>query len=350
MNSPQPEQYLTYEVEDLLTDDRFVASYLYPDPEQTRFWENLASRDAAFATRMQRAHRQIDRLHLHYAEQTPAAVVSERSYQRLRQRQYAVGKPPTKRFAPARWPVGLAAAVALLVCGLAVFLWLSEPAGRQPFAYQTTYGERLHIELPDGSLVDLNANSSLVFTPADGHAGTRRAELRGEAFFSVAKDPEGRGFQVSADDLNVNVLGTRFSVHARGAASTVTLEEGSVMVDYATATTRGSVVMEPGEQVVYDTTSKAVVTERIVVEPVIAWKDGLLIFQNRRLEEATERLEEIFGVTIELHGDALRDRLIHMSTSADDLDVFFSTLDKLSPKELTINRQGDTIHLSEQPR
>lgn len=345
MTPPDRQRYLSYAVEDLLSDDRFVNWCLRPEPEESRSWNDLADRDVDFAAKMERARKLVLDLKTHYQDQQPGRRESERAYERLLQRGQMSNAPATRR-PLLRWSV--AAAVALLIVGLAG-LYLSGALGEQErYYYETAYGERLHIELPDGSVVDLNANSSLEYLPAPkGVLTARLAVLSGEAFFQVAKDEDGRGFQVDGNGLKVNVLGTRFGVYARGSASAVTLEEGSVLVDYAMADRRDSVLMEPGERLSYDTISKAVASERIAVDPVLAWKDGHLIFQNERLRDAADRLEEIFGVEIAIADRGMGDRLIHLSTSADDLEVFFSTLDKLSPKQLIVQRDGNTIRLSE---
>ncbi len=127
------------------------------------------------------------------------------------------------------------------------------------------------------------------------------------------------------------------------------LEEGSVLVDYATAGNRDSILMKPGERIQYDTMTKSLASEQLAVKPILAWKDGSLVFQNQRLEDVTKRLQEIFGTEIVLADQEMRDRLVHLSTSADDLNVFFSTLDQLSPRKLIVDRSTDTIRLSEGP-
>lgn len=85
--------------------------------------------------------------------------------------------------------------------------------------YATQYGEQRVVELPDHSVVSLNANSTLRFRNDWSQANTlREVWLDGEAFFSVQKQEGAAGpakFIVHTNDLDVEVLGTRFNVSNR---------------------------------------------------------------------------------------------------------------------------------------
>ena len=66
-------------------------------------------------------------------------------------------------------------------------------------------------ELSDGSVIQLNSNSSLSYL-SEFEADERKVALKGEAFFEIAKD-EKRPFIVDLqDELYVKVLGTSFNV------------------------------------------------------------------------------------------------------------------------------------------
>jgi len=94
----------------------------------------------------------------------------------------------------------------------------------------TDVGQLRTLSLPDGSQVELSTNTALVatFDPAE-----RRIRLaRGEAHFSVAKDP-GRPFAVEAGGVAVLAVGTAFDVRLRSEAVEVLVTEGKVRVDDA---------------------------------------------------------------------------------------------------------------------
>ena len=329
-----------------MTDDRFSSWVHQPTPAEDTFWGGLADLDSTHAIRQREAKELLRHLRTHYSAQLPGPAETDRAYTRW------VGKNKSGRSAPPMrlWYKLAAAASLLLLFGFGGYLYLNGGPNTQELHYQTGYGERLHLVLPDATEVDLNANSELTYFATVDSDDARRAVLKGEAFFHVAKDPRGRGFEVTGNDLLINVLGTQFNVYARDQASVVTLEEGIVQVDYTDQESdQEPILMQPGERVSYSAFDREVINERVAVQPVIAWKDGFLVFRDQSLEQATSRLEEIFGVTIIYMNEDMKDRPVHLSTSADDLDVFFTTLDKLSPRELIVQRKGDTIRLSEAP-
>lgn len=94
--------------------------------------------------------------------------------------------------------------------------------------YKTKVGEQATYVLPDGTIVQLNTNSSLEVAYSQG----RRQLLlsRGEGRFNVAKDAS-RPFSVMAGDKSFTALGTVFNVQ-RNTSSDLELvvTEGKVMI------------------------------------------------------------------------------------------------------------------------
>lgn len=96
-----------------------------------------------------------------------------------------------------------------------------------PTTYTTGFGEKLVVDLPDGSKVHLNAKSTLSFNKNDWKEN-RELDLKGEAFFDVEK---GKTFTVATSKGNVTVLGTEFNVIANSAMFEVVCYEGKVKVE-----------------------------------------------------------------------------------------------------------------------
>ncbi len=85
-----------------------------------------------------------------------------------------------------------------------------------------------NIELPDASIVSLNASSSVIFN-RHNWSNKRKVELEGEAFFKVAK---GSKFEVKTEAGTVTVLGTQFNIKHRDNYFEVICYEGKVGVTY----------------------------------------------------------------------------------------------------------------------
>ena len=66
------------------------------------------------------------------------------------------------------------------------------------------------VSLSDGTTVRMGPNSQLIY-PKSFDGKTRDVELKGQAFFDVAKDRE-RPFTVHTKNMDVTALGTAFEV------------------------------------------------------------------------------------------------------------------------------------------
>ena len=101
-----------------------------------------------------------------------------------------------------------AAVFAVLVVGTfyTAKLYLSEEFGKSYTIVTAPKGQRVKIELPDGTIAWLSPCSRLRFA-ASFNETDRKIELDGATYFDVAKNPE-KPFVVSAKGYRIRVLGT----------------------------------------------------------------------------------------------------------------------------------------------
>jgi len=145
---------------------------------------------------------------------------------------------------------------------------------------QTDYGQQQSIELPDGSTVELNANSSLTFEKNWNQLETRKVWLKGEAFFEVVKKEQShQKFQVITKDLTVEVLGTVFNVNSHREETKVFLQEGKVNLSLNGL--EETMLLEPGEIIAYSQSKKEHPEKQQVLRSQhTSWKYGLLLFDK----------------------------------------------------------------------
>lgn len=177
----------------------------------------------------------------------------------------------------------------------------------QMIEIKTNPGMTTTVDLPDGSKVYLNSESNLVY-PSFFSEDKRNVQLMGEAFFEVQKDPEHRFIVSGPHHTQIEVLGTSFNVEAfeRDSFISTTLVEGKVRFAYLKDQEPATVVMKPGQKLVYNTTSSQVKLIGTNGEAETAWKDGKIVFQATPLPEALRMLEKRFNVTFVLSNDRLR--------------------------------------------
>lgn len=161
----------------------------------------------------------------------------------------------------------------------------------------TAAGDKTLIILPDSSKVWLNANSSLRYD-SDFGINSRDVKLKGEAFFDVTKSKI--PFIVATDKLSIQVKGTRFNVRAfnNDGSERTTLEEGHVVLKVSGNERQYD--MKPGDQIIVNRSSNQVTRLKVKPSNYSAWKEERLEIVNESLGDIVRKLENRFGVTIEI--------------------------------------------------
>ncbi|MCZ2460525.1 MAG: FecR domain-containing protein [Chitinophagales bacterium] len=160
----------------------------------------------------------------------------------------------------------------------------------------TRNGKESHIVLEDGTEVWLNAASSISF-PMEFSASERKVRIKGEAYFEVTKNPL-KPFRVQIDsnssDGEIEVLGTHFNVSAYpGEEVKTTLLEGSVKIKRDNETK----MLYPGDQASYSQ-GKISVEKNVDVNQVMAWKQGLFIFNNADIKTIMNQMARWYDVEV----------------------------------------------------
>ena len=198
--------------------------------------------------------------------------------------------PIAARRRPSAWrwaaPVGGLA----LAAGLAVAILPATVDGPAAVAtYVTAKGEHRHLQLADGSLVDLDAATRLTVSMTRHE---RRLTLSdGQAIFDVAHDPQ-RPFVVAAGDRLVRDIGTQFDVKRTPGELTVTVAKGRVEVDPASGAGR-AVALGAGQRLAL---SDSGVGQLSSVDPqeTFSWRAGRLVYRKAPLSDVVDDLNRQF--------------------------------------------------------
>ncbi|SFT52360.1 ferric-dicitrate binding protein FerR, regulates iron transport through sigma-19 [Algoriphagus locisalis] len=194
------------------------------------------------------------------------------------------------------------AALILLAFALGILYFTMPEIEKKPeikwLTYSTKPGVKSSVTLSDGSVVKLNAGSSIRYVQ-NFVGNTREVFLDGEAFFEVAHDTI-KPFIVHTKDISTRAMGTAFNIQAgQNGKIIISLLTGKVEVksqqvpeflDYLT----------PGEQIQTVTMGKYWEKGSFEEDVVMAWLDQTIIFDSTPLPEAVEMLENWFGVKITL--------------------------------------------------
>lgn len=190
----------------------------------------------------------------------------------------------------------------------------------------TPKGQISKCVLSDGTLVWLNASTTLTYNPAL-KGGTREVNLDGEAYFEVSTNKD-KPFIVTTKQVKIKVLGTVFNLKAYSGEDKVeaTLEEGSIEFSIDGCPNE-PIKVKPGEQVIFDITQKKIIMGKVETYLHMAWKDGKYVFKNADLGTIILELEKLYDVRIHLENDSLRK--LHFRGMFEYEQNIFSALETL---------------------
>lgn len=281
-------------------------------------WNNLSSDEYQEFLHLL-AHPEVEKdlesLLTHYWRQPDKSIIKNRSLTKKYQKQSRVHYY-------FKWSVAASVAFAI---GLLAYLWVGSPLIGSSYAlYETGFGERMDIELNDGSKITLNANSELKWAEDWEKSKTRQIFLKGEAFFEVKKQ-NGIPFTVLTDDVEVEVLGTSFNVDSRQEKTEVYLDEGKVYLklkkNRSEQNEEEAIFMKPGDQVRYIAKEKKVErSEGQSIATAASWKNNILNFKNMSFSEVLEMLRDLYGQSFECNNTDLLSTPMYLSGPYTDWD------------------------------
>mgnify|MGYP001039287941 CR=1 FL=1 len=239
----------------------------------------------------------------------------------------------------------LAYATAGMVASLFIFFSLYYfsifSTSESTIALSTAYGSHSKVMLPDGSVVKLNAGSSLSYHFDNRHK-IRSVDFSGEAFFDVTPSP--KPFVIhTPGGLNVKVLGTKFNLIAYTEDHMIqtTLIEGTVEL-YAPGTT--NLILRPGQIAVFDEKINSLKYADKEVTHQLGWMQGKLYMDNMSLEEVCKRLERWYDVDISLSDLSLGEKIHYTGVLKEqNIQDILDALCKLS--SITYELKGKEIKI-----
>ncbi|RAJ06468.1 FecR family protein [Chitinophaga skermanii] len=205
----------------------------------------------------------------------------------------------------------------------------------------TPKGMQFKLQLPDGTVVHLNAASSIRF-PTTFDNNERRVQVTGEAFFKVTNDAA-KPFVVSTRyQQEIKVLGTEFNINAYDDEPFVrtTLISGKVMVQHQ-ATTQSSVILQPGQEA-QNGGSTIVVQKDVDIEQSTAWLNNMFTFNKADIKTVMRQIGRWYNV------DVVFDKDIHTSFSGSlyRSGNINDLLDAIAySSNLSYSWEGRTLHL-----
>ncbi len=317
----------------LAAQESFQEYCLRPTSEHTTFWKEWMAAHPERTSAVEQAKDMVHQLAVQPGEEEVEAELRRlRANVRLQR-----SEKQDANFRVIRRRVLQVAAI--LLVGLAAY-WFWPPTSTAPLLQVSTIaGETKEIMLSDGSLVVLNANSSLQYSESWAADAPRELWLEGEAFFEVDHQPD-RPFTVHGASGDVVVLGTTFNHSDRKGRLVVTLVEGSVEF---VAAGRENVRLRPNEQLTIEQGQQVV--SAIDLEVATAWRYNRMVFKETPISQIIQQLEQNFDLRITVRDEAVLQRKVSARIPENKPALLLEALSVLY--DLQIEQVGDKAYIIE---
>lgn len=335
-------------VSDFAVDEEFIQWVKAPTPESDLFWENWLQQNPFQREIVEDARQTVlllseDEDELHESELNTMWQHLNQKIAAERTGGLGGAKVVPLGFWQRNRMVAVAASVSLLFLLAFLFLYSSLQVGTVEYA--TAYGEKRTIQLPDASVVVLNANSRISFPEKWSGSENRLVRLEGEAFFVVThKENEQKFIVETKDGMQVEVLGTAFDVSSRGNRNRVVLASGKVRLNYEQDDEEKQLVMKPGDLVERAGKTAEVIRKKVRPELYTSWKDNKVIFDNTSLGEIATMLEEVYGYSVTMQEAELAE--MKLTAQLDDRGVENILATVSETLGVTITKQNQEIKIS----
>ncbi|MDZ7807311.1 MAG: FecR domain-containing protein [Gracilimonas sp.] len=206
-----------------------------------------------------------------------------------------------------------AIAASILIAAIVGSFLLQDQA--QPTLIGESFASISEVALTDGSTVSLRPYSKIYLLKES--ESEMSYKLEGEAYFDITSDPQ-RIFSVVTDQSKVQVLGTKFILSEWGNTANVYLEEGQIK--FESLRSGSFVVLEPGQSSIIDV--NAVSPEVTVKDPEVFtdWLTNELTFNNDRVRDIFNELEQHFNIRIQ-GPDSIENETLSGSIELDEIDA-----------------------------
>lgn len=329
-----------YTVEELMLDEGFLDFCLHADSAYRPYWEHVIEQNPAQQAVFNEARNNIKMLggNLSEAEilmqiEKVHNLLNSPRLKETTEAQVFVQMEEEEPAAPSvtRRPFkkilmyGVAACLVLILSLYFIVPSLSKAKEQTTDTFISVFnsaqGERKRIELPDGTVVVLNTNSQIAINN-DYNQTKREVELKGEAFFEVAKD-QSKPFIVHSNNFSTTAIGTAFYVHARSADKQykVDLLEGKVKLNAK----EKSVFLSQGEQADWKDSNAVFIKSGFDTQQLEQWVKGKISFNKTSMGDALRQLEKWYAVDIEIK----RKDLLKQSVSGDYENVSLENILKV---------------------
>jgi ferric-dicitrate binding protein FerR (iron transport regulator) len=295
--------YLSYHVVDFITDESYLRYYYRENEEDIKFWTEWIMLHPEKLDIVISANNYIDAFSVRISE-----TEFQKEQQRLAQALNDLSldsdlwhnEEPDRAIKARKIRRRITGALAFIAVGAIVYLALPKSASFESekvtiIEKYVPKGQFAKITLPDGSNVELNADSKLTY-PSKFTDSSREVQLTGEAFFNVQQDPQ-HPFHVITKNLTITVLGTSFNLqcYPNKSQAKVALVTGRVGVN---TEDKQTIELAPSEMGVLNRSDLSLRKTKFDINEEIGWRQGIVVFKNADFKEIVDRFDKMYNIRL----------------------------------------------------
>jgi hypothetical protein len=201
------------------------------------------------------------------------------------------------------------------------------------------WGKRSMLTLPEGSRIWVNAGTRVAY-PVNFDKKKREIYVDGEIYIEVSHD-ENRPFIVKTTKMDVEVLGTTFNITAyeKDNAQRIVLVTGSVKV--RNIDQKNETTLSPNEM--YSFSNGISKVQTVNTENYTSWKHGLYYYDSESLEAIMKHLSHYYGCSIICTPKASKMKFSGKLDMKDKLETILEGISQIAPITFQYNQGTYTI-------
>lgn len=233
----------------------------------------------------------------------------EEAYNRFlnRTRQIPQEEKTVKKLFLHKFFYGAAAVALLCLISFASYRTGTEQVKKQfaEMVVEAPLGSKTRLYLPDGTLVWLNAGSTITYSQGFG-VEERKLKLSGEGYFEVTRNKQ-LPFEITTKELQLRVLGTKFNFrnYPEDEEVSVSLLEGKVSLrNYLK--NDALCYLEPDQKAILNKKNGKLMVSASEARYTAEWTNGFLFFDEELLPDIIKELERSYNVKIYIEDESLK--------------------------------------------
>lgn len=194
----------------------------------------------------------------------------------------------------------IAAGIALLVVS-SLSIWFFN---QTDFVHLQATNEPVKFEFEDGSVVNLAANSELIY-PEHFDGSNRTLSMTGQAYFEISKDAS-RPFIIETILGKITVVGTAFEVNANAELQVLTVEVAEGIVEVENTNKKQKQRVTAGQQCTVSAARNEILVDSNLSADAFYWNDRTLKFKRTELASVVQTLHDLFQIDIRIEGEQIQ--------------------------------------------